>query len=111
MKLFRAGFVRFSPRSVLVFSFILFFVSCAANRGDKNGDVFLGTATVTTKVKTKLLTDKKVDGLDVNVDTYQDTVLLSGFVRSSEEKERAGLLAAQVPGVKAVENNLTVRAE
>ena len=45
----------------------------------------------------------------VNVETFKAKVQLSGFVDSSEQKNRAGDLATKVAGVKEVQNNITVK--
>ena len=64
---------------------------------------------ITTKVKTKFLTEKGIPSTAISVSTYEGTVLLSGFVDSAAIKENAGKLAAGVSGVKAVENKLAVK--
>lgn len=86
-------------------------VSCAGSKTSESTGEMIDSSSVTTKVKTKLLRDKMVDGLDINVDTYKDTVMLSGFVKSEEEKERAEKLTSNIGGVKKVVNNLKVKAE
>lgn len=91
--------------------FFAFFTGCAGSKTDEGAGEMVDSSTMTTKIKTKLLTDKRVEGLGINVDTFEDTVQLSGFVRSESERERAGLLAAQVAGVREVVNNLEVKAE
>ncbi len=45
----------------------------------------------------------------VNVTSLQGTVQLSGFVDKAEDKTEAGDIVKNVPGVKAVENNITVK--
>lgn len=64
--------------------------------------------TTTASVKTQLLTNKNVDGLDVNVDTERDRVTLQGTVKTDIEKALAGQIAANTSGVKGVTNNLRV---
>ncbi|HSF48185.1 MAG TPA: BON domain-containing protein, partial [Burkholderiales bacterium] len=66
-------------------------------------------ATITARVKSKLLADKEVSGLAVNVDTYKGTVQLNGFVNTAAEKAKAEQLAKSVEGVQKVDNNLTVK--
>jgi osmotically-inducible protein OsmY len=46
---------------------------------------------------------------EVNVAASEDTVQLSGFVNTAEQKNRAGDLARAVPGVRNVLNNITVK--
>ncbi len=61
------------------------------------------------RVKTALLKDPNVSGLEVNVETYKGTVQLSGFVNTQEEKQRAGEVVRSVEGVRDVRNNITVK--
>lgn len=65
---------------------------------------------ITSKVKMELLKDPVVKGLKVNVETYQGTVQLSGFVDSQTQATKAAELAVNVKGVKHVVNNLIVKS-
>lgn len=65
-------------------------------------------ALITTKVKMSLLTDKTVDGLDIDVDTFDSKVTLHGKVDSAAEKTQAESLARKVSGVTDVRNLLSV---
>lgn len=64
---------------------------------------------ITTKVKTALLADSDIKGLDVNVDTVKAVVTLNGAVANQTQIDRAGKLATDVPGVKSVVNKLTIK--
>ncbi len=55
---------------------------------------------ITSLVKTKLLSDAEVSGLDINVDTFKGEVTLRGFVDSPHEASTAISLAQSVSGVK-----------
>jgi hyperosmotically inducible periplasmic protein len=65
-------------------------------------------AGITAAVKTKLLADTKVAGLDINVDTKDNVVTLTGKVHSAAEKSEAVRLARGTTGVKRVVDNLTI---
>jgi len=65
--------------------------------------------TITTKVKTVLLADPDVKGLEVNVDTKNGIVTLTGLVDTQAQADKAASVAAQTQGVKSVNNNLTKR--
>lgn len=65
-------------------------------------------AWLTTKVKMALLTDDTVDGLDIDVDSFDGRVTLHGKVDSSAEKAEAETLARQITGVADVRNLLAV---
>jgi hyperosmotically inducible protein len=60
-------------------------------------------AWITTKVKSELAAAKGVKASDIDVDTSDSMVKLSGMVSSSREKTRAVNLAKAVKGVKSVD--------
>jgi hyperosmotically inducible periplasmic protein len=64
---------------------------------------------VTTKVKAALLGDSDVKGLDIKVETRKGLVMLSGFVDSRAQIDRAISITRAVEGVTNTENNMTVR--
>ena len=64
---------------------------------------------ITTKVKTALLREKGLDSLDVSVETFDNRVLLSGFVADASQKRKALLVASAVEGVKDVKDGLAIR--
>ena len=63
-------------------------------------------ATTTASVKSMLLWNGNTDGMDINVDTMNGVVTLTGTVDNSAEKELAERLAANTDGVRDVENKL-----
>ena len=76
----------------------------AANAGDKIDD-----ATITAKVKTALIAEPGLKALQINVDTANGVVTLSGAVDSPTNLDRATQVAQAVQGVKSVDNRLTVK--
>ncbi len=65
-------------------------------------------AEITAAVKTKLLADKTVGGLKIDVDTTDGVVTLSGPVHSGTERAQALRLARNTKGVKSVKNKLVM---
>jgi hyperosmotically inducible protein len=65
-------------------------------------------AATTAAVKSKFLGDTKVSGLNINVDTKNNVVTLTGTVHSTAEKAEAERLARTTTGVKSVVSHLTV---
>ena len=64
---------------------------------------------ITTKVKSSLLADSDVAGLDVSVETVNGVVRLSGDVESQAQIDRAVEIARDIEGVTNVESSdLTV---
>ena len=63
---------------------------------------------LTAAVKTKLLADTQVTGMDINVDSYKGVVTLRGALRTQSEINKAIALAQGISGVQRVENKLVV---
>ncbi len=70
---------------------------------------FVDDSVITTKVKSKLLDDPITRTFQIHVTTIQGTVQLDGVVTGEKEKLRAEENARDIPGVKKVENNLSVK--
>jgi hyperosmotically inducible protein len=64
---------------------------------------------ITSAVKSKMIVDKDVKALDVNVDTYNSVVRLTGTVRTAAQRSAAERVARGAKGVKGVKNELKVR--
>jgi osmotically-inducible protein OsmY len=67
-------------------------------------------AGVTTKVKSQLAADDMVKASDINVDTKDKVVTLTGTVESQMAEDRALEIARQTEGVASVVDNITVGA-
>lgn len=67
-------------------------------------------AWITTKVKADLLATEGVDGTDIDVDTVDGVVTLTGTVDSQAEADKAESVAAGIEGVTQVDSQLTVEA-
>jgi len=65
-------------------------------------------ATITAKVKLKLIEDPITKARKIDVDTVNGVVTLTGVVESEKEIKRAIEIAKNVKGVKKVVNNLRV---
>jgi len=63
---------------------------------------------ITTKVKSALLADDTVKGLDINVDTANGTVTLNGTVDNQTQADRAVEISKGIEGVGNVQSNLKV---
>ncbi len=63
---------------------------------------------ITGRVKARLLSDEFSSGLKIDVDTLEQVVTLTGVVRTAGERRIAGDIALATPGVRRVENLLTV---
>ncbi|HTP46441.1 MAG TPA: BON domain-containing protein [Casimicrobiaceae bacterium] len=88
----------------------------AAKLADKGAQVAnqVATATddtmITAKVKAAILAEPGLRSSDINVDTKDATVTLSGTVASLDLREKAKQLASTTEGVKSVVDNLSVKS-
>ncbi len=68
----------------------------------EEGEHMAGDAWITTKVKSQLLADSDVKGLDINVSTKDGVVTLAGRVPTTAMRDKAISLTQGVKGVKKV---------
>jgi osmotically-inducible protein OsmY len=76
-------------------------------KADQAGQA-IGDAAITTSVKGKYLIDDTLKGLQIEVNTDQGVVKLTGSVQNDTAKELATQIAQTVEGVVSVDNQLTV---
>jgi len=87
----------------------------AATAADKTSDATAKTRVVaadtvlTTKVKAGLLKEKDLESLGIHVETEKGVVMLSGFVNSKAEADKAMKVAKGVEGVTKVESAIKVK--
>jgi osmotically-inducible protein OsmY len=80
----------------------------AAETGMARAAEALDDGAVTAKVKAKLIADPEVAALQIDVDTVDGAVTLTGTAATQALKEEAGKLAAGTEGVKSVKNDIQV---
>lgn len=83
---------------------------CSVMRDQETTGNYVDDSVVTTRVKTKFAQDTTVSAMAISVETMKGVVQLSGFAKSSTEKERAEELARTVQGVNSVRNDIVVRS-
>ena len=69
----------------------------------------LANATLTGKIKAKIALDDTIKAANINVDTADGVVTLTGTVATDAQRTRVVQLARETDGVKSVVNRLTVR--
>jgi hyperosmotically inducible protein len=85
------------------------FVKARAINDRAKAGKYVDDAWITAKVKTMLLKDEGVKGLDVNVETHKGTVQLAGWVNNPMQIAQAEKIARSVEGVTGVKNDLQVK--
>lgn len=93
----------------------------AENAGENAGDRARDTgrtarqqmsdAAITAKVKAALIREKDLSAMDINVDTEDGMVQLSGFVERQDQIDRAEKAAESVENVKSVKNDLRLKSK
>ena len=76
--------------------------------GEQVGE-YIDDSVITAKVKAKLIDAPDLKAREVNVETYKGVVQLSGFVKDSNDIEKAGKIAREVKGVHEVRNDIHVK--
>ncbi|XBS68245.1 BON domain-containing protein [Acerihabitans sp. KWT182] len=84
-------------------------LGCAPTPKSESTGGYIDDTVITTKVKSELLGDEDITSRSIHVDTYKGRVQLSGFVGSAREAGRAVAVARRVPGVREVENHLSIK--
>jgi BON domain-containing protein len=69
----------------------------------------LDDGALTAKIKAKMALDDHVKAMDIDVDTKEGIVTLSGKVDSKDARDRAIRLASETLGVRSVKDQLVVR--
>jgi len=70
---------------------------------------YVDDSVLTAKVKAALLEEKGLSSTDVSVESYRGRVLLSGFVKNDEQRNKALLVASKVEGVRQVKDGMALR--
>ena len=98
---------RFS--AFFIAAFMLAALGCAATDTRQSTSEYVDDSWITTKVKSEILAESSLKVAQVNVETYQGVVQLSGFVDSNAAMAKAVEVARAVKGVKSVKNDMRLR--
>jgi hyperosmotically inducible periplasmic protein len=100
--------MRLTSRFAALAAAAVIVAGCGVMRGHETAGAYVDDATLTARVKTALLKDPEVKGSEVNVQTYEGKVTLSGVVDNSEMAHKAERIARDTPGVKSVKSAMQV---
>jgi hyperosmotically inducible periplasmic protein len=81
----------------------------SVQQGTRSAGEAVDDSMLTAKVKAALIADPTVKAHEVNVETRDGVVQLSGFVDTAEAKNMAAEVARRTAGVKDVRNELEVK--
>jgi len=94
---------------LVILVLIIALVACASTSKRESTGEYVDDSVITTKIKSQLAADDFLKSFEISVETRKGVVQLSGWVRTQDAVNRAGQIARNVGGVKAVKNNLTVK--
>ena len=98
---------RFSP--LLFVAATVSVLGCATQSQPQSAGAYMGDAWVTTQVKTGILNEPSLKVNQINVETYNKVVQLSGFVDNPASQAKAVEIARGVKGVTSVKNDMRLR--
>jgi len=75
----------------------------------RSGEAVVDDGAITTKVKAALAEDSRTKAHQINIETHEGVVQLSGFVDTAEAKSTAASLAGAVEHVRSVNNQIDVK--
>lgn len=84
-------------------------VGCAETSTHESTGQYVDDTALTTKVKAAILDEPTLKVSQINVETYQGKVQLSGFVATQDDINKAVDVARNVSGVKEVNNDIHLK--
>jgi hyperosmotically inducible protein len=85
------------------------FSGCAGSQSERSTGQYIDDKALSSRVRSALSDNQEYKFDDVQVTSYRSVVQLSGFVSTSNQKQKAGEIAKAVSGAKSVENNITLK--
>lgn len=85
------------------------FLGCASTQTRQSTGEYIDDTVITSKVKTAIFEEPMLKSMQINVETRNGVVQLSGFVDTAQNANRAGEIARSVKGVASVKNDLIVK--
>jgi osmotically-inducible protein OsmY len=84
-------------------------LGCASTSTKEGTGEYFDDSVVTTKVKAAIFNEPSLSSNQISVETFKGTVQLSGFVKTSDEKNKAAEVARGIKGVASVKNDIRLK--
>ena len=88
---------------------ILGLAGCANTGSGQKTGAHVDDSWITTKVKSEMIADNDVKAQNINVDTVNGVVTLTGTAETWQESNKAAEIARGIHGVTTVENDIRVQ--
>jgi len=95
--------------ALLIATAVFVMFGCAGTQTSRSTGTYIDDKSISTKVEAQLAADSLTQAIQVEVETYNGVVQLSGFVDKEQTIQRAEQITRGVAGVKDVKNNLILR--
>lgn len=82
---------------------------CASTATQRSTGQYVDDTATTARVKAAIFNDATLKLSEINVETFQGTVQLSGFVNSAADIQRAVTVVQGVSGVRSVKNDMRIK--
>lgn len=99
----------FNSRLLAGLLLVLLLAGCADSPVNESARLGQQDSLEAVQIKARLLEAPELAGSAIDVDLEGDRAILSGFVETSQQRDRAEAIAHEQNQVKAVENNITVK--
>ena len=86
-------------------------LGCASTAKHEGTGEYVDDSVITTKVKAAVFNEPTLKSAEINVETYNGVVQLSGFVNSEADIAKAASLAKGIKGVTSVKNDMRLKAK
>ncbi|OJX10979.1 MAG: hypothetical protein BGO77_01860 [Caedibacter sp. 37-49] len=83
--------------------------ACAVVQDRETTGQYLDDAGITASIKSSLIAEPTLKATEIHVDTFKNTVQLSGFVSTYDQVRTAERIARNTSGVRKIENNIKIR--
>jgi hyperosmotically inducible periplasmic protein len=101
---------KFIAAFILAFALASGVSGCAVTSGHETAKEYVDDATITSRVKARFAKDPTVSAMRIHVHTDKGVVNLSGTAKDEAERVQAERIAASVPDVRGVQNNVTLES-
>lgn len=95
--------------AVLIILSALSLAGCAAKDKQQTVGAYIDDSTITMQVKAEIFDDPGLRFSEINVETFDGIVQLSGFVSTQLEINKAMQMTRNIQGVKSVKNDMELK--
>jgi osmotically-inducible protein OsmY len=96
------------PALVLALTLITV-TGCASTPKSEGTGEYVDDSVITTKVKAQLFDEPNLKSMQITVESFKGIVMLSGFLTSHADINKAVEIARNTTGVKSVKNEMRLR--